>query len=1045
MRFVRSLITNHALANILFALVIALGLVAYSQMPREQDPEISFNWVNISTFLPGASAEDVEERVTNPLEDALRNVQDVRWVISSSREGASNIIVRFYDMPERQFDKRVNDVRREVQNRANAELPAEIVDPEILEITTSNGFPTAVVVLTGQADDETLRYAARQVREDLERISGVDRVLALGFQEPELHVDFDPQALAARGLTAAELSEALRGWFRDVFAGRVRSDGGEWLVRVSGTSPDPEEVARFLVRPPGAASAQFPLDAVAEVRRGRDIPRQLAATEGRPAIYLSVTKVSFTNTLELVDRIREYIERENRTLAGSGLELMLADDQTVATRDALEVMQRNALIGLVLVLGVCFVFLGSRIAALVALGVVFSIAGTFVLLDAVGFTLNVAVLLGIVIVLGMLVDDAVVVVEAIYYRMQRGMQALDAALESLREVGKPVFAAVSTTAAAFLPLMLLPGILGQFLFVIPFVVTVGLAVSLIEAFWMLPAHVHALGSRAIRQSRSQRLRERCTHWLRVKYTRALIHVMRRPRRYLGGALGLFLASIVLVAVGAVRIDFFAFDPLRIFYVNVDMPPQASIEETLAQTELVEERVRASLRPGEARSVVSAAGIKFSETEPMYGDRYGQITVSLNPADGDARSVDQIIEGMRAAVTSTPGPAEVSFFRLSGGPPGGRGLNVKVRADDFDELRAAAAEVKRLIARIPGTSDIIDDDTPGRPELGLSVDVAAARRAGLDPGTVARLVRLHVDGEVVADLRDRGEKLELRVRARPREVLDVRELLDDPLALPGGGTTTLGALLVPEERESQGMIRHWNLRRAITVEAALDPSVTNTVAASRALVEAWDAVRERFPNTDLDFSGELDDITEALGALGPLFLLGVGLIYVILAAQFRSYFQPLLILVTVPLAFIGVTLGLLISRNPLSLYTMYGVVALTGIAVNAAIVLISAANDRLAAGMRPLHATIYAARRRVIAIVMTTATTIAGLFSLAFGIGGRSLLWGPVAASIVWGLAFSAVLTLFVVPPLYCQFMRRRAPGERWWLPWNRASRLQAIG
>jgi multidrug efflux pump subunit AcrB len=215
----------------------------------------------------------------------------------------------------------------------------------------------------------------------------------------------------------------------------------------------------------------------------------------------------------------------------------------------------------------------------------------------------------------------------------------------------------------------------------------------------------------------------------------------------------------------------------------------------------------------------------------------------------------------------------------------------------------------------------------------------------------------------------------------------------------------------------------DLRRAITVEADLDPEVIDTLSANNQLRAEWDLIRARFPSTDLDFSGELDDINESLDAMGPLFLLGAGLIYLILAAQFRSYFQPLLILVTVPLAFTGVTLGLLVSGNPLSLYTLYGVIALTGIAVNAAIVLIDAANARLAAGMNTLHATLYAARRRVIAILMTTATTIAGLFSLAFGLAGQSLLWGPVAASIVWGLAFSTVLTLFVVPVLYRFFMQ----------------------
>jgi multidrug efflux pump subunit AcrB len=1030
MRLARSFLTNHPLANIAFVVVIAMGLLSYAGMPREQDPEINFNWVNISTVLPGASAADVEDRVTNPLEDSLRNVQDIRFVVSTSREGVSNILVRFNEMSERVFDKRIADLRREIQNKFNAELPNEAIDPVILEITTSNGFPTAMLALRGQASDETLRFAARQVKDDLEGMRGVDQVNAIGFLEPELQVEFDPAALAARGLQASELADALRLWFRDTFAGKVRTDSGEWLVRVSGTTADPDGIAGFVLRPQ-AGSGQVPLDAVASVRRGSAVPRQLAAMDDQPMVVLAVTKVGYTNMLELVERIQDYVERKNAVLEGTGLSLVMTDDQTIPTREALGIMQNNALIGLLLVLAVCWVFLGSRIASLVAVGVVFSVTGTFWLLDIYGSTLNVSVLLGVVIVLGMLVDDAVVVVEAIYYRMQRGMEAIEASLESLREVGLPVLAAVSTTIAAFLPLMLLPGILGKFMFIIPFVVTVGLLVSLIEAFWMLPAHVGTLGRHSISRSRTQALRERWTHRVRIGYTRALIRVMRTPGRYLGIALALFLGAVAALAGGLVKFQFFAFDPIRLYYVNVDMPPDSPIDETLRQTSRVEQVVRAHLREGEARSVVSMAGVKFTEVEPVYGDQYGQIAVSLNPAGPDTRGLDEIIEGMREAVEATPGRAEISFLKLSGGPPAGKPISVKVRADDFVELRAAAAALKQAVAAIPGARDVVDNDVPGRDELSLTVDLEAARRAGLDPGAVARLMRLHVDGEVVADLRDRGEKVELRVRAAPRTVQQIEAVLDDPIALPGGGITTLGSLLHAEQRKSPGLIRHWNLRRAITVEADLDKDTIDTVEANRQLREAWEGLRAQFPNTDLDFSGELDDINESLDAMGGLFLLGLGLIYLILAAQFRSYFQPLLILVTVPLAFTGVTLGLLVSGNPMSLYTLYGVIALTGIAVNAAIVLISAANDRRAAGMRTLHATLYAARRRVIAILMTTGTTIAGLFSLAVGLGGKSLLWGPVASSIVWGLAFSAVLTLFVIPVLYRLFVRLGTRIEAW--------------
>jgi len=1034
MSFYSRLIQNHPLANIAFAVVLVMGALAYLTMPREQDPEINFNWVMITTVLPGASAEDVEKRVTKPLEDAIKGVADIRFVMSSSRENVASILVRFRDIDERVFDKRINDLRREIQNKAKSELPVESKDPRVLEITTSNGFPTAMVLVTGQAADELLRGRARQFKDDIERIAGVDQVFATGLRDPELQVEFDPVALANRGLTATDAADAVMAWFRDTFAGKVETSGEQertaWLVRVVGQTADPDEIARI---PVSSATRRepVPLGNVAEVARGRAKAGSLASYQGKGAVILAVTKKSRTNTLQLIERLDSYIAQQNPRFSNDGVQLQLLDDQTVPTREAITTMERNALQGLVLVLAICWLFLGTRIAILVGLGIPFSLAGTFAILNALGYTLNISVLLGVVIVLGMLVDDAVVVVETIYYRMQRGEPVHSAAIGAVREVFAPVTASVLTTIAAFLPLMLLPGIVGKFMFVIPFVVTLGLAISLIEAYWMLPAHMAVLAPKP-GDGHLNNWRDRFNHFLRVKYSRWLLWIMRRPRRSLVIAVALMLGAVAAVGVGLVRIQFFAFDPIRLFYVNVDMPAGAPIEQTLANAERLEAAVRKHLKPGEARNLASYAGVKFSDTEPLYGESYGQVTVSLNPRNG-GREVAEIVEAMRAEVEATPTPGKITFTMISGGPPLAKPVKARVRNDDPQELRAAGDALLAIVRAVPGARDVADDDIPGRPELVLALDRGALRASGLDAGKVARLLRLHADGEIAAMMRDRGEKVELRIRARHGAGngksagtvgADITGLLDDPIALPAGGTTTLRALVTEETRIGKGVIKHYNLRRAITVEADLDKTVTDTVAANKIIAAEWKKLATQFPNTDIDFSGELDDIQESLDAMAVLFLMGVGLIYLILAAQFKSYAQPMLILVTVPLAFTGVILGLLVARIPLSLYTLYGVIALTGIAVNSAIVLIDAANERLASGMSVLHAAVYAARRRVVPILITSVTTIGGLFSLAVGLGGKSLLWGPVAASIVWGLGFSTVLTLFVMPLLYWMFMRR---------------------
>ena len=1027
MKLYRQLLENHPLANIAFAVVLLLGAFAYLTMPREQDPEINFNWVMITTVLPGASAEDVEKRVTKPLEDAIKGVADVRFSTSSSRESVSNILVRFREISERDFDKRVNDLRRDIQNKAKSELPGEAKDPRVLEVTTSNGFPTALVLVTGQAADEVLRQRARLLRDEFERMPGIDQVFATGLRDPELLVEFDPMALANRGLNGTDVADAASAWFRDTFAGKIETAQGEgrdaWLVRVVGQDVDPERVAQI---PVGAGRNQTPLASVAEVSRARAKAGSLASHEGRPAVMLAITKKSRTNTLDLIERIDAFIAARNPVLESEGIALKLLDDQTPKTRESIRIMEANALVGLGVVLAICWLFLGGRIAVLVALGIPFSLAGTFAVLGGLGYTVNISVLLGVVIALGMLVDDAVVVVEAIYYKMQRGMAALEASLAAMREVFAPVTSSVLTTMAAFLPLMLLPGIVGKFMFIIPFIVTLALAISLLEAYWILPVHVVST-SRGVRPATDD-WRSRFNHLLRVKYARWLIAVLRWPRLSLAVMLLMLAGAGAAVATGLVRVQFFAFDPLRVFYVNVDMPAGAPIEQSLAEAEKLETRVKQHLRSGEMRNTAAYAGLKFTDTEPLYGEAYGQVVVSLLPTEG-GRSVPEIVEAMRADVESLPSPGKISFTMLSGGPPLTKPVRVRVRGDDPLELRAAADALAAVVRSVPGAKDVTDDDIPGRPQLVLELDREALRAAGLDAGKVARLVRLAVDGEIVAQTRDRGEKLELRVRAQHRADgsvgADILDLLDDPVALPGGQVTTLGALVRAETKVGKGVIKHYNLVRAITVEADLDKAVTDTLTANRQIAAGWEKVAAQFPNTGIDFSGEMEDIRESLDAMQWLFLLGVGLIYLILAAQFRSYWQPLLILVTVPLAFTGVALGLLVSRNPLSLYTLYGVIALTGIAVNSAIVLIDAANERLRSGMGVLHAAVYAARRRVVPILITSVTTIGGLFSLAFGLAGQSLLWGPVAQSIVWGLAISTVLTLFVIPLLYWMAMRRR--------------------
>jgi multidrug efflux pump subunit AcrB len=1042
----KQLLQNHVLSSLSFLLVIILGWLSYQNLPRQQDPSINFNWIAIFTTLAGASAEDIEKQVTEPLEEAIRSIPDLRFVSSNSRENVSSLLVRFNDIEPLEFDKRIADLRRKIEG-VKDQLPPEVTDPNILELTSSTAFPAAMIAVIATEDDENLRINAKNIRKDLEQIKGVHRVDAVALDEPEIQIQFSPQRLEALHISPTALSDSLKSWYQDIAAGTLEVQGQSWLVRLAGKTTSADTLAQLPIQ---GIDAEVPLAQIASIERTRNKSTQDVRIDGKAAILFSILKQDNSNILQLVDRLQDYIDSKNTLQSATAVKLTLIDDQTIPTREAIRIMQSNALIGLLMVLLVAWIFLGSRIAFLTAIAIPFTLAGTFWILANQGQTLNVSVLLAVVIVLGMLVDDAVVIVEAIYYRLQRGMNSIDAAMSALKEVALPVTTAVLTTMAIFLPLMLLPGILGQFMKVIPIVVTIALAISLIEAFWMLPSHIHMMNINFDKPSRTQRLRTKMTRWIQRKYSYLLIKILRYPKLTLSTVFLSFLLAVGIISAGLIKMDFFASDALRIFYVSIEMPSNTPLNKSLQKSLEVESVIRRHLKSKDARSIAAYAGLMFTETEPLYGTRYAQIVVSLKPVSEGSRPVADIVEGMRTEVMKVTGADSIFFVQLKGGPPAEQAINVKVRGDDYAEVLLASEKLRSLLKEIGGFENINDDSSPARKEFGLALNYDAIRRVGINANEITRILRLLVDGEVIANVYDKGEKVDIRVKAQYANLNDIKQLLNIRIPTPDGSQIALSELLHAVEKESLGNIRHYNFRRTITLSADLKkhpetagmwncqiaPAIyatpidysqcdLDTVVANQRLLTAWNTVQADYPTIDLNFSGQLDDIKESLNQIGALFIMGVGLMYLIMGTQFRSFFQPLMILSTVPMAFTGVIFGLLLTQNPMSLYTLYGIVALAGIAVNAAIVLISAANDRRNAGMSICHATVYAARRRVIPILITSLTTIAGLFSLATGIGGESLLWGPVATAIVWGVGFSTVLTLIVIPTLYRISMRSK--------------------
>ncbi len=1022
--WLKSLIQNHVLTNLVFVLVLIMGALTYNQLPREQDPSVNFNWVQITTLSAGISSNDIERKVSDLIEEAIEKIQDIKFVSGTSREGVSSILVRFNDIPGRLFDKRLADLRREINNIED-QLPEGTERPLITEVSTANAFPAATVVITGLADDQNLHRQARVLEKDLARLPGVDQVRPTGLRDPEIQIQFNLDKIQSLGLSPVTIADTIKAHYTDTAAGTVRIAKEKWTIRVQGETTDPEVLAQLPIT--NSSGKEIRLYEVAKVVTNRSKASQLVRYNRQPAILFAVTKQADVNTIKLVESISDFLEQRNQFSDELGVTYAVADDQTELTRDALNIMQTNATYGLLMVLVVTWLFLGSKVSFLVTIGIPFTLGGTFIVLSLLGHTLNASVLLAIVIALGMLVDDAVVVVESINNRLRHGESGITAAWGGLTEVIAPVTSSVLTTMAAFLPLMLLPGILGKFMLVIPLVVTLALAISLIEAYWMLPGHLMAAKVNYNKRSKFDYKRQHALHKLRVKYGKALLKIMRHPQKTMTAMVFLVIAAAGALAAGAIRVDFFAADNIRLFYINVNMPPSSSLQNTMDKVLEVEAIAQQTLRPEEVRSVVGYAGQEFTQMALDYGDNRGQILVSLRPKRQNLRSIEAILAEIRPNLDKVLGANNISFLKLSSGPPTTKAISVKVRGDNFDEIRAAASALQQFMHSDDRYSEVVDDDSPGSNGLTFTLNLSNINRLGIKPTDVQRAIRMLVDGEVVSFTRHQGSKMTIKVMSDDsidNQFSNIEELLELGVPTGSGGSVPLRELVHLKIAKVKGNIRHYNFKRTITVESDIDDLRINTVAANQLLLDHWQSIATQHPNASLDFSGELDDIQESMDAIGVLFLFGLGLMYLILSTQFQSYFQPMMILVSIPLAFVGVTLGLFVSNSPLSLFTMYGIVALAGIAVNTAIVLISTANVNLTKNMSLLHSTFYAARRRLLPVVITTLTTVAGLFSLAFGLGGSSLIWSPVATAIVWGLIFSSFLTLFIIPVLYQMVMAR---------------------
>jgi len=1017
-----SIFRSHRLADFIFAAVVLLGAWAYYAMPRAQYPEVALNWVAVAVVWPGATAQDVEREVALPLEAAARRVSDVRFVAATSRDHVATLLVRFQDVDHSRFERRLAELDREIR-QASAGFPKEARSPQVIELTSSNFFPTAMVVVSaGVADgveDGRVCDLAEATREKLEKLPGVGRIWSYGMRGRELAVNFDPAALEQHGVSLEALTRAVAEQTRSLPAGMADISGRRYAMRVQGLNANPDFLAELPIA--GADGRMVRVGDLARVATGIAPARELVRLDGKAAVLLSVIKRENVNTLTLTDAIHDLVRDANQTFGAPVLTLL--DDQSATTREAIGVMEANALFGLVVVLAVTWFFLGHRLALLTSLGVPFALAGMFLALHLMGHTLNVSVLLGVAIVLGIPLDDAVVVAEAIRLRLAAGMGRAEAVSAALKEVARPVTASIFATCLAFAPLLFLPGLMGRFMFVTPLAVMLTLLCSLVASLWILPRHAVVWGG-STAKSPGSCWRDGFARRLRRRYGLSLLWALRHPTPVFALFTGVFLLAGASLALEWVKPRWFASDPLRVFNVNVQMPPASNLETTLAATRELELAARRVARPGELNATLAMAGLQFTPSEMVIGEQMGQVTISLAPESASGRSVAEYVAALRPTLHAT-GAESIAVQVLSADLPMLSSLSLRLTGAPLDRLAEAARDLRLALAETPGFSDMNDDAGFSQPRLILRVDAPAAARAGLDPFKLAALVRLHFEGVAVGKVNDGKDTLEVVVRGQPMNQADVQRWLAKPWRLPDGRMINPGELFTVTMESTPGELRRINGERAITLHAGFDQDRITARQAVMVVDAAWMNIAARHPGVSLQQGGELDDVKASLHDLLAFMAFGLVLMYALLAVQFGRLVLPVVILATAPMALAGVALGLLISGQPITLYTLYGCVALTGVAVNASIVLVSAGEDRLARGQPPVAAAFYAGRRRLVPIIITTLTVIGGLVSLAFGWGGNSLLWGPLASSIIWGLSVATPLTLFVTPLMHGWLMRNR--------------------
>ncbi len=1085
-------IRNSVLVHMLIVGVLLMGTWSFLQLPRELMSEISFNWVFLRVDLPSAAPQEIETQLALPIEEAIERVQEVSSINVRCKEGYAFFSIKFEQIEDDAFDTAYQQLKDEV---GLIEMPDDAEEPYWLNFSSQDFVPMVQVVIAGTLAKGELYELAERVQDSIEDIDGIGKIEVGGISERQIHVDVDPDALAAAHMSLVEISQALARSNINVPGGVMEVGRSEVLLRTVGAFGGMDEVSAVVART-GEAGVVTVGD-VADVSDTWRTARVLTRFEGEPAVTLSISKQSGGNSIDLIEQIRAVVDDYNEELTedGRAATLSVTGDTSIQIHTMLTDLQQNALLGMILVVAVLWLFLGLRTALLTALGIPLAFLATFIFMWATGETLNGNSLFGLVLVLGIIVDDAIVLVENSVRHRALGKSREDAVVDGVGEVGVPVIAAILTTIAAFSPLMLMPGIMGKFLRIIPVVVAMALIASLVEALISLPVHVHEFGER-----RPEALEKRSAWFDRFAgpYVRLLRWLtdarLPVPFRYvlpvvnlIGLALTALLLSLAVpgilfaifgwkvaaagMVIGFVAVviwfiglcltgrawalikhffadlahvrwsvfaavylvmvplalgiglsipqDLFGGEEIPQAFVRVRMPEGTALEETRRVVAEYERLARDTVPEGELAAMTAHAGLLMTEDEWFVKPSVGQLILDFEQAKDRDRKVEAIVSELRPVLERVPGPDSMELVATKGGPPVGGDIELNLQGEDLDRLVELAEVVRGEMMEVAGVQDVRSDWTLGKTELRARVDEGAAGVLGVSERDVGLILRGAFDGIEATRYVDGDDEVPVLVRYAERFRNDLGWIARTPVPLAAGGTVPLGDIADIERGRSIDAIRRYKGKRNIKLSATVDKTVTTPVAATQEVQRRLAGFSSRFPGYSIDYSGEFDEFSKSLKALGWLGCFGMLLVYMILGAQFRSFSHPLVIIgFTFPGALLGAAVANAVTGTPLTLLTLYGVVALLGIVVNDSLVFVSFINAERRRGADVETAILNAGRVRLRPIVLTTVTTVFGLIPMAIGLGGQSDAWGPMATTIVFGLVVATATTLLVIPPVY---------------------------